>query len=599
MATQTLPGQAALDLGHELVVDLFAGGGGTSIGIRQALGRDVDIAVNHDAQAIAMHAANHPGTEHFCESVFRVNPVHVTRNQPVGLLHASPDCTHHSKAKGGKPVSKKIRGLAWVVVKWARRTRPRVITLENVEEFADWGPVGEDGRPCKRRKGQEFDKFVHQLERLGYVVEQRLLRACDYGAPTIRKRLFLVARRDGRQIVWPTPTHAPADDRRVKRGQLLAYRSADECIDWSIPCPSIFERKRPLAANTRRRIAKGIQRFVLDTPAPYIVRIGQTGWRGDGQQYAIDEPLTTVTTKAEHLVCTPFIAKHRQNSTGSAAGEPLHTITAGGHQEQRPGTGNAMSVVAPYFVPRHGERPQLWRCLTCDYHYDLSELPTCGCSECGAIDDPVEVAGQAPRTRDTREPLPTVTATANGASLVAAFMEQANTGMVGHPVTAPVSTIVGKGSTQRLVHAHLLNHKGTARSARAFTDPVPTICAGAAHASVVAAFMSTYYGNGSICDPRDPAHTVTSKDRLQLVTTTIDGETYVLTDIGMRMLQPRELYRAQGFPDDYIIDRGADGKTLPKHAQVRMCGNSVCPPVIRALVAANFEHEASITRAVA
>ena len=325
--------QLGLDLGHELIVDLFAGGGGTSVGISQALGRDVDIAVNHDAQAIAMHAANHPGTEHFCESVFKVNPQRVTRNQPVGLLHASPDCTHHSKAKGGKPVSKKIRGLAWVVVKWARRTRPRVITLENVEEFADWGPVGEDGRPCKRRKGQEFDKFVAQLERLGYVVEHRLLRACDYGAPTIRKRLFLVARRDGRSIAWPKPTHGPADDPRVKRGQLLAYRSAAECIDWSIPCPSIFERKRPLADNTMRRIAKGIQRFVLDTPRPFIVPVTHGG---DDRVHDSREPLRTVTTAhgGEFMIAAPFIVKPNhayQWFRGQGVDQPLHTAVSYTH----------------------------------------------------------------------------------------------------------------------------------------------------------------------------------------------------------------------------------------------------------------------------
>ena len=559
--------QMSLDLGHELVGDLFAGGGGASLGISQALGRDVDFAVNHDPQAIAMHAANHPNTEHFCESVFKVNPCLVTRNQPVGLLHASPDCTHHSKAKGGKPVSKKIRGLAWVVVKWARRTRPRIITLENVEEFADWGPLDENGRPCKRRKGQEFDKFVGQLERLGYVVEHRLLRACDYGAPTIRKRLFMVARRDGRPIVWPKPTLAPADDPRVKRGQMLPYRSAAECIDWSIPCPSIFERKRPLAENTMRRIAKGIQRFVLDTPTPFIVTCNHSGagFRGQG----LDEPMKTVTSAYDaHGLVMPFIAKHRQNSTGSASDEPLHTITAGGHQERRPGTGNAMSIVAPYFVPRHGERD-----------------------------------GQAPRTRDTREPMPTVTATANGATLVAAFMAKhyGGHGTPGADLRDGMSTITAKDH-HAVVHAHLLNHKGTARSAREMTDPVPTVCAGATHASVVAALMAPYYGSGSGetgRDLRDAAPTVTSKDRLQLVTVDIDGETFVLTDIGMRMLQPRELYRAQGFPDDYIIDRGADGKPLPKHAQVRMCGNSVCPPVIRALIAANFQHEALIAREVA
>lgn len=550
--------QFDLDLGHELVIDLFAGGGGTSLGIEMGLGRSVDIAVNHDPQAVALHKVNHPNTEHFCESVFKVDPRRVTRDQPVGLLHASPDCTHHSKAKGGKPVSKKIRGLAWVVVKWARRTRPRVITLENVEEFADWGPVGEDGRPCKRRKGQEFDKFLHQLERLGYFVEHRILRACDYGAPTIRKRLFLVARRDGRPIVWPKPTHAAPDDPRVKRGQLLPYRTAAECIDWSIPCPSIFERKKPLAENTMRRIAKGIQRFVLDCPEPFIVKPNHGYHWFRGQR--LSEPLHTVTAGGnQYALATPFIAKHRASSVGSTASEPLHTVTAGGGTAGRPGTGGAMSVVTPYFVPRHGERE-----------------------------------GQAPRTRDTREPMPTVTGTANGASLVAAFMEQANTGVVGHPATAPVSTIVGKGSTQRLVYAHLLNQKGSDQRCRDARDPAPTICAGGTHASVVAAFMSTYYGNGAVCDPREPTHTVTSKDRLQLVTTTIDGEAYVLTDIGMRMLQPRELYRAQGFPDSYVIDRDEHGNRLPKHAQVRMCGNSVCPPVAAALISANFEHEALI-----
>ncbi|MDT0635062.1 DNA cytosine methyltransferase [Spectribacter hydrogenooxidans] len=551
--------QLPLNLGHELVIDLFAGGGGTSIGLEQALGRPVDIAVNHDPQAVSMHRANHPDTEHFCESVFKVNPVRVTRGLPVGLLWASPDCTHHSKAKGGKPASKKIRGLAWVVVKWARRCRPRVIMLENVEEFQDWGPLGEDGRPCKRRKGQQFDEWVHQLERLGYRVEYKLLRACDYGAPTIRRRLFVVARRDGRPIAWPQPTHAPADDARVKRNRLQPYRTAAECIDWSIPAPSIFTRKRPLADNTLRRIAKGVQRFVLDAAAPYIVRIGQTGWRGDGQQYPIDDPLTTITTKAEHLICTPFIAKHREHSTGSAADAPLHTITAGGHQAKRPGTGNAMSLAVPYFIPRHGE-----------------------------------AEGQAPRTRDVNQPMPTVTATANGASLVAAFMEQANTGVVGHAATKPVSTIVGKGSTQRLVAAHISRQFGASIGSDAQT-PVGTVTAGGGGKSaLVAALMAPYYGSGSGetgRDLRQPAPTATTKDRLQLVTVDIDGETWVLTDIGMRMLQPRELYRAQGFPESYIIDRGADGEALPKHAQVRMCGNSVCPPVAAALAQANFVHE--------
>lgn len=568
--------QLSLDLGHELVVDLFAGGGGTSLGLEWALGRPVDVAVNHDAQAVAMHQANHPETEHFCESVFKVNPIKVTRGLPVGLLWASPDCTHHSKAKGGKPVSTKRRGLAWVVVKWARRTRPRVIMLENVEEFRGWGPLDENGRPCKRRKGQQFDEWIHQLERLGYKVEHRLLRACDYGAPTIRRRLFLIARRDGRPIVWPEPTHAPADEPRVKRGKLRPYRTAAECIDWSIPAPSIFTRKKPLAENTLRRIAKGVQRFVLENPAPFLVPSDTlegedpARWQcAAGEPYGLPTPgsFGGLENREEVLAkpatyIAPFVAKHRANSVGSAGNEPVHTITAGGHQEKRPGTGNAMSLVVPYFIPRHGERP-----------------------------------GQEPRTRSVLQPHPAVTTTANGATLVAAFMEQANTGMVGHRMTAPVSTIVQKGSTQRLVHAHLLNLKGSDRRHQDLRGPAPSQQAQGTHASLVAALMAPYYGSGSGETGRDlrgPAPTVTTKDRLQLVTVNIDGTTYVLTDIGMRMLQPRELFRAQGFPDSYIIDRGADGQRLAKHAQVRMCGNSVPPQLPAAIAAANFAHERAV-----
>lgn len=538
--------QIPLDLGHELVVDLFAGGGGTSLGLEWALGRPVDIAVNHDAQAVAMHRQNHPETEHFCESVFRVNPIKVTRGQPVGLLWASPDCTHHSKAKGGKPVSSKRRGLAWVVVKWARRTRPRVIMLENVEEFRDWGPLDETGRPCKRRKGQQFDEWVHQIERLGYRVEYRLLRACDYGAPTIRRRLFLVARRDGRPIAWPKPTHAPPEDRRVKRGRLLPHRSAAECIDWSIPAPSIFERKRPLAENTLKRIAKGIQRFVLDAARPFIVNNMM-----NNVPRSVDEPVATILSGNHKYLCTPFVSRQFGRSVGSDARDPVGTITAGG--------GGKTALVAPYFIPRHGERP-----------------------------------GQKPRTRDVQEPMPTVTATANGASLVAAFMAQHNTGMVGHGADKPLSTITSRGTQQQVVAAHMLNLKGNDRRDSAMTDPARAVCAGGNHAALVAALMAPYYGSGSGetgRDLREPAPTITTKDRFQLVTVDIDGATYVLTDIGMRMLQPRELFRAQGFPDSYIIDRGDDGQRLAKHAQVRMCGNSVPPQLPAAIAAANFAHE--------
>ena len=279
--------QFLLPIASELVIDLFAGGGGASTGIEQAIGRHVDIAVNHDPSAVSLHQANHPQTRHFVSDIFEVNPLAVTEGRTVGLLWASPDCKHFSKAKGGKPVSKKIRGLAWVVVKWAKLVKPRVICLENVEEFQTWGPLAEDGRPCPVRKGTTFQRWVAQLRNLGYVVEWRELRACDFGAPTIRKRLFLVARRDGEPIAWPAPTHGP------KGSGLRPYRTAAECIDWSIPCPSIFERERPLAEATQRRIAHGVMRYVVSAARPFIVPIQNFGW-GDRPD-PIDEPLRTVT----------------------------------------------------------------------------------------------------------------------------------------------------------------------------------------------------------------------------------------------------------------------------------------------------------------
>jgi len=524
--------QAALDLGHELVIDLFAGGGGASCGIEQGIGRPVDVAVNHDPMAVAMHEANHPGTKHFCESVFSVNPVAVTNNQPVGLLWASPDCTHHSKAKGGKPVSAKRRGLAWVVIKWARRTRPRVIMLENVEEFEDWGPVipkkGPDGEvlrfpdgkpqlvPCPDRKGQEFQKFIAQLERLGYQVEWRPLRACDYGAPTIRKRLFLIARRDGRAIVWPKASHGQPESLPVRRGKQKPYRTAAECIDWSIPCPSIFERKKPLAENTLRRIAKGMQRFVIEAAQPFIIAIDH-GSTKSGCNWSVQQPITTITTENRHAFVVPTLIQ-----TG------------------------------------FGERP-----------------------------------GQAPRAPGLHKPLGTVMAGGCKHALVSAFLAKHYGGVVGTPVTVPTGTVTTIDH-HAVVAAHMINMKGTARSARAATEPLSTVCAGATHAGLVAAFMAPYYGSGSGetgRDIRQPAPTATTKDRLQLITVQIDGATYVVTDIGMRMLQPRELFKAQGFPDSYIIDPEYSGKPMPKYAQVRMCGNSVPPVWPRALVEANFVHE--------
>ena len=564
--------QAALDLGHELVIDLFAGGGGASCGIEQGIGRPVDIAVNHDPMAVTMHEANHPRTKHFCESVFKVHPITVTGNQPVGLLWASPDCTHHSKAKGGKPVSAKRRGLAWVVIKWARRTRPRVIMLENVEEFEDWGPVipkkGPDGEvlrfpdgkpqlvPCPERKGQEFQKFIAQLERLGYQVEWRPLRACDYGAPTIRKRLFLIARRDGRAIVWPKASHGQPESLPVRKGKQKPYRTAAECIDWSIPCPSIFERKKPLAENTMRRIAKGLKRFVIDAQEPFIVKANHTAqgydqFRGQG----LKEPLQTVTGSNGFAIVTPFVTKFRNGAVGHRADEPLHTITANS------------------FIKRHGGAAPIGLVSPTLIAIDHGSART-GCNW------------------STQQPLTTIT-TENRHALVTAFLAKHYGGVVGTPVTVPTGTVTTIDH-HAVVAAHMINMKGTSRSARDANEPLSTVCAGATHAGLVAAFMAPYYSSGSGETGRDmrlPAPTATTKDRLQLITVKIDGSTYVVTDIGMRMLQPRELFKAQGFPDTYIIDPEYNGKPMPKYAQVRMCGNSVPPVWPRALVEANFAHE--------
>nr|DAX52360.1 MAG TPA: DNA cytosine methyltransferase [Caudoviricetes sp.] len=396
----------------ELIVDNFAGGGGASTGIELATGRSVDIAINHDPAAIAMHRANHPSSKHYCENVWDVDPVEACAGRPVGLAWFSPDCKHFSKAKGGKPVEKAIRGLAWVAIRWAKLVRPRVIILENVEEFTTWGPlIG--NRPDPVRKGQTFRRFVHALKRYGYCVEWNELRACDYGAPTIRKRFFLIARCDGLPIIWPEPTHGDPSTLFVASGILHPWRTAAEIIDWTIPCPSIYDRKKPLCENTMRRIARGLRKFVLEHPQPYIVD--------------------------DHIA--PFLIQYHTEQSGK------------------------------------------------------------------------EVRGQA-----VEKPL----------------------------MTADSSNRYG----------------------------------------LVTALLIKYYGQGEGQSLREPLHTITAKDRFGLVI--VRGEPYQIIDIGLRMLTPRELFRAQGFPEDYIIDRDADGKHYPKSAQVARCGNAVPPPFAEALVRANL-----------
>lgn len=470
---------------RERVYISFAGFGGSCEGARQALGRSPDVAINHWPVALSVHAVNHPETIHLPEDVWQVNLPAVVGKQPVGMLWASPDCTHHSRARGGAPLDSGRRGLADVLLRWASEVRPRVIFLENVEEFADWGPLDDTGRPCRAHKGQSFKAWVAGLEAEGYAVEWRTLRACDYGAPTIRKRLYLIARRDGEPIVWPAPTHGRS---------LLPYRTAAECIDWSLPCPSIFLSReegrkvgvnRPLAPATMARIAKGVQRYVVDAERPFIV------------------PTSTG-------IAAGFMAYAQQGGAVRRADAPMHTITA---------SRKDCNTVVMAFLAQHNAGPRPGRAA-----------------------------------RGLTEPLSTITATGSQQALVAAFLTKFQE-----------------------------NGCGTG-----LDEPLHTVMAGAPRHGLVASFLVKYYGSGDpsqACDA--PLHTIPSRDRFGLVQ--VHGEPYRIVDIGMRMLTPRELLACQGFPADYIIERGAKGEKISKKDQVALIGNSVCPPVARALIEANYQ----------
>jgi DNA (cytosine-5)-methyltransferase 1 len=466
---------------RELIVDNFAGGGGASTGIELAIGRSVDIAINHDPAAIAMHKANHPETEHYCESVWDIDPRRVAGGSPVALCWLSPDCKHFSKAKGGKPVQKAIRGLAWVALRWAATVRPRVIMLENVEEFVTWGPI-KDGYPDPKQKGRTFRTFVNALKRQGYEVDWKELRACDYGAPTIRKRFFMVARCDGKPITWPEPTHGDPKTLPVTAKRLKPWRTAGEIIDWSLKCPSIFERAKPLADNTLRRIARGIQKFVIDNPEPFVLSEKQAA---------------------------PFLVQYHSETAnsevrGQTLDRPLLTLD----------TSNRYGLVAAFLAKHYG----------------------------GNYTGP---------GNDINEPLSTITTVDHNA----------------------------------LVTSHLVKFKGQEYGC-SLEKPMHTVTAGGNNFGEVRAFLTSYYGASIGSDCNEPLHTVTTKDRFGLVT--VKGESYHISDIGMRMLEPHELFAAQGFPPEYIIDRDADGKQYPKTAQVARCGNSVPPTFAEALVRSNL-----------
>jgi len=520
----------------ELIIDNFAGGGGASTGIELATGRPVDIAINHDEDAISMHMLNHPHTKHYCESVWDVDPREATKGKPVGIAWFSPDCKHFSKAKGGKPVNKEIRGLAWIAVKWAATVRPRVIILENVEEFKTWGPV-KDGQPIKKQAGRTFRSFINALQKYGYTIDCRELRACDYGAPTIRKRFFLIARCDGKPIVWPKPTHGDPKSDAVKIGMLKPWRTAAEIIDWTLPYPSIFDTSeeifkkyglravRPLAESTLKRIAKGLQKFVIENPEPFIVdfkfdnapkhggeplntitsvngygvvtpsiiQLSQQGFSGDGRQYPVDAPITTIVTKAEHC------------------------------------------LVAPTLIQYHGEQ-----------------------------------SGKEVRGQSLDRPLMTADS-ANRYGLVMAFMSKYYSGGhqgSGNAVTEPLNTITAVDHNA-IVASHLIKFKGQ-ETAHPINEPMRTVTAGGVNFGEIRTFMVKYHG----------------QDTLGIVN--INDEQYLIADIGLRMLTPRELFNAQGFPPDYAIETGLDGKPITKAAQVARCGNAVPPPFAEALIRANL-----------
>lgn len=538
----------------ELIVDNFAGGGGASTGIEEATGFSVDIAINHDPKAIAMHKANHPNTKHYCEDVWQVDPVQACNGHPVGLAWFSPDCKHFSKAKGGKPKDKNIRGLAWVACRWAGLVRPRVIMLENVEEFKTWGPLNRGHHPVKSKQGRTFDKFVRQLQDLGYEVQFRELVAADYGAPTMRKRFFMIARCDKKPIVWPEPTHAPADSEAVKKGLLKPYVGAYTQIDFSRPCPSIFDTSeqikekygikavRPLAPKTMERIARGLKKFVLDNPEPFIV---QCNHGGDRRPLDTKEPLPTITGKHGYGIVEPYMIQIGQTGftkdRSKNIQEPLSTIVSK----------NEHCLICPTLIQYHSETAQ------------------------------GEVRGQT-----IKDPIMTVDGS-NRYGLVTSFLHKYYDGGykgAGESMENPLPTITAWDHNS-VVTANLIQMNNHC-DGKDIRQPLPTITAGDGHFGEVRAFLIKYYGQGTGQDIQEPLDTVTSRDRFGLVT--IEGEDYQIVDIGLRMLEPRELYGCQGFPDDYIIDHDYTGKTYPRTEQVKRCGNSVSPMVPNALVRANL-----------
>ena len=615
-----------INLLDEIIVDNFAGGGGASTGIELATGRVVDIAINHDPDAILMHRTNHPHTMHYQASVWDVDPVEVCRGRPVGLAWFSPDCKHFSKAKGGKPVDKNIRGLAWIVLRWAGTVRPRVIILENVEEFQTWGPVRR-GRPVKSKTGQTFRQWLGQLEALGYTVEWRELVAADYGAPTTRKRFFLIARSDERPIVWPEPTHAPADSQEVKAGTKKPWRSAAEIIDWNLPTPSIFATKeevrerygvaavRPLARNTMRRVARGVDKFVIRSASPFLVIVNHAGeFRGQG----LAEPLQTITAKHGYGVASPVMAPltmhNNQNAVGTSITDPVNTITgtgAGGHQMLITPTLAAIGQTGggdrcrSMEEPTHTQVSKAEECVVCpamiQYHTEQTERV-----RGQGVTDPIMTIDASNRyglaaatltkyyngdhNQDAAAPLHTIT-TRDREGVTVANLSKFYGGVVGAAASDPLPTVTAVDHNA-LQTAHMVKMKGTNLGGQA-QDPLQTITAGGGHHGVVATRIVKAEPGADLQNwPKIRAALNEFCDYhledTEVILFSIGGVWYFMADIGLRMLTPRELYRANGFPDDYKIDRDYTGKEYGKTKQVARCGNAVPPPFATALVRANL-----------
>jgi DNA (cytosine-5)-methyltransferase 1 len=627
-----------------LIIDSFAGGGGASTGIEQALGRSPDFAINHDADALALHEANHPDTIHLNSNIWDVEPLSVTKGRKVSLLWSSPDCKHFSKAKGGAPKDRNIRDLAWVIVKWAEDAKPDVILMENVEEFRTWGPICDAGKIIQGLEGTTFDLWVKRLKQAGYKLEWRELRACDYGAPTIRRRFFMVARRDGKKIRWPEPTHGDPNSEAVRSGKLKPWRTAAECIDWTLPCPSIFDTKdqikekhgiraqRPLANYTQARVARGIKRYVLEAERPFVVNLTHGGRLEDA-----DSPLKTVTgaNRGEKALVTPSITKFNGGATGHAMDDPLATVTANSWIK-RPGGAAPLGLITPHIATmRNAQKP-----------FNGADEPvhtiTAGGAGLYAVAPYLmSLKGTSRRASSALTPHPTVLAGGGHSAIITPVLTYAQHGGASRNAQDPHHTICANMKDQNsviipsMVQIGYGERKGQSPRTLDLRAPLGTVVASGSKHAPVAASLIKYYGTGDGARFDEPAHTVTTKDRFghvqaqlaapefsqeheararavaeflrahdawdggELVTLNIKGETFVMVDIGLRMLTPRELFNAQGFPSDYVIEgvwnqssEISDWNFTPftKSTQIKCCGNSVCPDLARALVEANCAH---------